>query len=212
MITWRFYTTFIILVIAGAALTARLFLLQVVDADLYSALSQGQHINTEEIVPRGSILLQDRASDSLFVAAVMEERFLVFVAPDSIAKEDTHTVATQLAPFLDREEVGLEIAITGGSGSYLVLAQNLSRKDAEKIDAAAIPNVYTRAYKTRIYPGNTLASHILGFLGFSGNDRVGQYGVEEYYEDDLLKVLGGNVLRVMDACQATIGASHPNDE
>ncbi|MCH8149340.1 MAG: dipeptidase [Planctomycetes bacterium] len=33
-----------------------------------------------------------------------------------------------------------------------------------------------------------------------------------YDEDDLLKVLGGNVLRMMDACQATIGASHPNDE
>ncbi len=33
-----------------------------------------------------------------------------------------------------------------------------------------------------------------------------------YDEDDLLKVLGGNVLRVMDACQVTIGASHPNDE
>ncbi|MCH7925729.1 MAG: membrane dipeptidase [Planctomycetes bacterium] len=33
-----------------------------------------------------------------------------------------------------------------------------------------------------------------------------------YDEDDLLKVLGGNVLRVMDACQATIGASQPHHE
>ena len=186
MITWRFYTTFIILVIAGAALTARLFLLQVVDADLYRALSQGQHINLEEVSPRGSILFQDRASNSLFEAAVMEERYLVFVAPDSIAKEDVHTVATQLASLLDREEAGLEIAIAGGSGSYLGLAQNLSRKDADQIDEAVIPNVYTRAYKKRVYPGNTLASHVLGFLGFSENNRVGQYGVEEYYEDDLL--------------------------
>ena len=33
-----------------------------------------------------------------------------------------------------------------------------------------------------------------------------------YDEGDLLKVLGGNVLRVMDACQATIGTSQPHHE
>ena len=185
MITWRFYTTFAILVIVGAALASRLFFLQVIEADLYSALSQGQHIGSEESAPRGSILLQDRASDSLFEAAITEERYLVFASPDNITDAEVGAIATHLAPLLNREEEGLMTAILGGSGSYLVLAQDLSRKEAEQIDEALIPNIYTRAYKTRAYPGNTLASHVLGFLGFREDGRVGQYGVEEYYEEEL---------------------------
>lgn len=35
---------------------------------------------------------------------------------------------------------------------------------------------------SRFYPEGTLASAVLGFLGFQDKNRVGQYGLEEYYE------------------------------
>ena len=38
----------------------------------------------------------------------------------------------------------------------------------------------------RYYPGESLASHILGFVGYKGDDLVGRYGVEEFY-DEILK-------------------------
>ncbi len=41
---------------------------------------------------------------------------------------------------------------------------------------------------TRTYPGNMFASHVLGFVGYRESLRVGQYGIEAYYDD----VLTGN--------------------
>lgn len=35
---------------------------------------------------------------------------------------------------------------------------------------------------SRFYPGGSLASSVVGFLGFQDKARVGQYGLEEYYE------------------------------
>ncbi len=75
MSLWRLYSIFGILIIAGAVIAARLFLLQVIEADFYSALSKGQNINFEEnIEPRGSIALQDLAKLHHFFAAVTEDK------------------------------------------------------------------------------------------------------------------------------------------
>lgn len=42
----------------------------------------------------------------------------------------------------------------------------------------------------RFYPEGSLSSSVLGFLGFKGKDRVGQYGVEAYYETWLSGAVG----------------------
>ena len=34
----------------------------------------------------------------------------------------------------------------------------------------------------RFYPEKSLASSVVGFLGFQNKERLGQYGLEEYYE------------------------------
>ena len=35
------------------------------------------------------------------------------------------------------------------------------------------------------YPENSIGAHILGFVGFQDDQRVGQYGLEGYWEDEL---------------------------
>lgn len=37
----------------------------------------------------------------------------------------------------------------------------------------------------RFYPHDTFAAHTLGFVGFRGRDRAGQYGVEGFHDEDL---------------------------
>lgn len=39
----------------------------------------------------------------------------------------------------------------------------------------------------RLYPDGDFAGHILGFVGFKGYERVGQYGVEGYYDNKLFE-------------------------
>ena len=50
----------------------------------------------------------------------------------------------------------------------------------------------------RTYPQGSLAAQVLGFVGYSGNDRVGQYGVESYYDDVLNSTLGDDIVLTID--------------
>ena len=52
----------------------------------------------------------------------------------------------------------------------------------------AATNQKTASEIKRVYPMGMLASHVLGFVGYSGYDRIGQYGVEGAY-DELLSGL-----------------------
>lgn len=36
--------------------------------------------------------------------------------------------------------------------------------------------------KWRTYPGQTIASHVIGFIGYKGDDLLGQYGIERSYD------------------------------
>ncbi|MEK7506522.1 MAG: penicillin-binding protein 2 [Patescibacteria group bacterium] len=49
---------------------------------------------------------------------------------------------------------------------------------------------------TRLYPLNTSAAQVLGFVGFSGAKRAGQYGVEAYYNETL--TAGGDLVLTLD--------------
>lgn len=62
-------------------------------------------------------------------------------------------------------------------------------KNGMRISAAVIKDGNPRGEypKTwRYYPGGSLASHLLGFVGYKGDDLVGRYGLEKFY-DDLLR-------------------------
>jgi len=50
-----------------------------------------------------------------------------------------------------------------------------------------LPGVSLNSESWRFYPGGTLASHALGFLAYKGDDKVGQYGLERFYNDILSK-------------------------
>lgn len=63
-----------------------------------------------------------------------------------------------------------EIFMKGGlSGQLTTLATNRP--------SSASFNLYSR-----FYPDESLASSVVGFLGFQDKNRIGQYGLEEYYE------------------------------
>ena len=77
---------------------------------------------------------------------------------------------------------------------YVVLAHGLDRKTADRVRAAAASNkveaVLLESEPVRVYPhegggpDSTLAAQLLGFVN---RDGIGQYGVEQYYQD----LLGG---------------------
>lgn len=50
----------------------------------------------------------------------------------------------------------------------------------------------------RFYPLGSLTAQVLGFVGYRGHDRVGQYGVESYYDDVLNSTSGADLVLTID--------------
>jgi len=51
--------------------------------------------------------------------------------------------------------------------------------------ALKLPGVGVYKEKWRYYPGGQLASHVLGFMGYKGDEFAGRYGLEKQYDEVL---------------------------
>jgi cell division protein FtsI (penicillin-binding protein 3)/stage V sporulation protein D (sporulation-specific penicillin-binding protein) len=78
--------------------------------------------------------------------------------------------------------------VTKKNDPYEEVANHLTREQANTIDALKLPGVSIYKDNWRSYPGGSLASHEIGFLAYNDkNDRVGQYGIERFYNNVLSK-------------------------
>lgn len=188
---WRIYILFGIVCLAAGGIVARLFLLQVVRADYYAALAYAQHLNIKEEAPiRGEIYFQDKlnAEDAIagvpyFKAVINEEMPFVYASPREI--EDAAETAGVLAPILQMGKEELEQKLSRKESAYAPLARQISDEKIQSVEGVELKGIYIAQERVRRYPANSLAAHVLGFLGFSGDERVGQYGIEGYYNDEL---------------------------
>ncbi|MFH1173078.1 MAG: penicillin-binding protein 2 [bacterium] len=55
-------------------------------------------------------------------------------------------------------------------------------KELQKLD---LPGIYFAKETFRYYPEVDLASHVLGFIGYKGDELTGRYGLEEYFNEEL---------------------------
>ena len=68
---------------------------------------------------------------------------------------------------------------------YEMIAKKISDQAAGKIRALKLSGVGVQSEKGRYYPHGRMASHVSGFLGIRGKERVGQYGLEGFYDGAL---------------------------
>ena len=182
----------IIIISLGCFVLIQAFRWQVLQRDKFLALASQQYENTAEELPqRGKILAKDGT-----ILAVDEPVWNVYASLSSeetereeffSKKEDfVSEVATILG--ITREEINSKLTT---DFRYTKLAEGISneKKTAlESIDVFNIPNLglYYEKDVKRSYPNNSLASHILGFIGKnSEGEYIGQYGIEGYYFSDI---------------------------
>jgi len=186
---FRLYLLALFLILVGLTLVFRLFSLQILRHDFYKELAVNQYQTHKILFPeRGEIFIKDRfygndPSSHLFPLAVNREWTMVYAVPKEI--EDKKEVVKLLAPLLAMEEEELRRKINKKNDPYEPLKHKLSPEIAEKIEKLDIKGIRLIPEDWRYYPANNLASHVLGFVGFSGTEKRGQYGIEGYYNKQL---------------------------
>jgi len=178
-----------------------MFYLQVIKGGYYSALARGQHARYVDLdIPRGEIFFQNKFNSPIgsgkteaSIAATNKDWFLLYAVPREI--EDSETVAFTLASFLidkgfPEDSIGedkIYNRIKDENDPYEPIINKLDENIAKSVEDLGISGIYTKKEKLRYYPAEDLAGHILGFLGYRGDERVGQYGVEGFYDDGYLR-------------------------
>lgn len=187
----RLYVLILILILLTCALIVHLFSLQILQHESYKNLADNQY-QTRQILPpkRGDIFLKDRfygkgPSSQLFQLAINRDWQMVYAVPKEISnKEET---AKLLAPMLEIDEKTLFEKINKRLDPYEPLKHKVASDIANQIKQLNIKGIEVISESWRYYPNNNLASHVLGFVGFSENEdeKVGQYGIEGYYNKEL---------------------------
>ena len=185
----RLYLVVFFIILIGFVLVFRLFSLQILQHDFYKVLAENQHQTYQILFPkRGEIFIKDRfygmnPSSQLFPLAVNKELLMVYAVPKKI--EDKEEVAKLLAPLLGMDGDILKQKISKKNDPYEPLKHKLSPEIVEKIKELNIKGIEFATENWRYFPANSLACHVIGFVGFSDDERVGQYGLEGYYNKEL---------------------------
>lgn len=189
----RFFLIAFVFFVFGVTVLTRLFFLQVRDAAGYSE-NNGRTLSlSDEVASRGDIYVQDKEGGRYLVAT--SRPFLrVYALPNILEKESTRKIiASALSGSLSLSEHVLLETLRKEDDSYQVLKERIPIEQKQELSelVASLPKgVGLEQYYDRFYPYGSFASHVLGFVGFSGDTRKGIYGIEQHY-DDVLSPSGG---------------------
>lgn len=179
----RMHGVLAIFLVLFAALTAQLFILQILKHDEYAALAARQHQIAEYIGPeRGAIFAKDREGRAIPLALNQTYKTLA-ISPLNI--QDPERVVEVLSRTFNIDEKSIREKMAKEDDPYEVLGRKLDAKAAERVAALGISGVFFEEDRRRIYPHNTLAAHLVGFVSKTEEEEVGQYGLERFYNQVL---------------------------
>jgi len=191
MQNWRINLIFAFFVLFSAVLIGRLIYIQILRADFYKALAQGffnHHLLMETMSERGEIFL--RNGEPL---AVNRSFSLVFASPPKVENiAETSEILSEVLN-LDKDFVLEQLQ---KESLYSPIKNRLNEEEIRALKDLNLAGIYLTEESGRYYPQETMASQLAGFLAASG---VGQYGLEEYYDEILKgKSRGADLILTLD--------------
>ncbi len=166
-------------------LFAKLFLLQIVHRNYYSEEADHQYATpASNIFERGTIFFE-RKDAELVSGATQSTGYKIAIKASEIS--DGEAVYQKLSTISTFDHDTFINEVNKKTDPYQEIVHRLSKEQADAITALKISGVYIYKEKWRFYPGNNLASHTIGFVGYNGDELAGRYGLERQYNDILTK-------------------------
>jgi len=176
--------------ILAFAVIARMFYLQVIKHNFYLALAEKRHNSVEQVAPnRGEIYTIDAFNgetiNKLNPIALNQKYYLLY-SQSMLIENATATLESiaKIIPLEEKEKLQMSARLAKDD-VYEPLKHYLTLDQKEKIEQLKLTGIGFEEETKRVYPQNDLFAHILGFVGFKNDTRIGQYGIEEYFEEYL---------------------------
>lgn len=164
----------------------KLYSLQVIHADDFAERADRQYQRPNNTVfDRGNIFFQAKGN-TIISAATLKSGFTVTINPKIIQQnKNAQEIYNKLSELVQLDLGDFMMRAGKQNDSYEEVKKKVDESVGIKISALKLPGVALYKEKWRYYPGDELAAHTLGFLGYKGDDYAGRYGLERYYEEVL---------------------------
>lgn len=204
--TKRIRVLSLIFIFVACVFIFKLYTIQVVKHENYLNLGDRQYIKkNSNINDRGDIYFTKKDGTHI-IAATMKESYTLYINPKSFYKnivnqseeEALNSLKNTISNSLNLEDdkkIILDNKILKikekRNDVYFELIKGLDEKNQIIIKDLKLSYLGLGKEKNRYYPGNELASNVIGIIGFKENVIAGRYGLEKQYENTLMR--GGKV-------------------
>lgn len=155
----------------------RLIQLQAIDASAYAATASEERLRSVTVpATRGTITDANGVALATSVDAYN-------ITADQTQVTDPYAEAKALDPLLREDVMTLQDRLSGTS-RFSYISQEVSPRTYHRVMALRLPGIYAESTSKRVYPQGTLASNVVGFVGFDGHGLGG-------YESSLDDALAG---------------------
>jgi stage V sporulation protein D (sporulation-specific penicillin-binding protein) len=162
----------------------RLFVLSYVRHSAYARTAEAQTDNINNILARGNIYFSDK--DGAATLAATNRKFpAAHIVASKVDQSRADTLIASLAEITGAAPETLAKVIGSHAVYARVVAKRLTADQVARIKALNAPGIGISYEMDRFYPYEGLASDVLGFLGYNGTSRSGQYGIESFYDTEL---------------------------
>jgi len=177
----------IVVVFFAVVLIGKLYFIQIVSGSTYKDKAEHQYVAGANFFDRGSIYFSAK-DGSKVPAATLKTGFTLSMNPEILSKNvDLNAVYQKLNEVVPLERPAFDAKVAKITDPYEELQTKLSAEAADKVQALGIKGLAVYTEKWRIYPGDSMAAHTVGFIGYKGDELAGRYGLERFYESVLAR-------------------------
>lgn len=181
----------------------RLFYVQVIQYGHYKNAALSDQLKQYEIpAQRGVIKAHD--GDREVPIVLNQQLYTLFADPVYIKQPDI--IGTKVAKIIGGNGGDYAMLMRTKGTRYAVLGKKLTAQQQKQIAALKEPGLGTQVQDYRIYPQNTLAAQLLGFVNESGQ---GNYGIEQALNKQLAGK-SGELKAITDVNGVPLAASKDN--
>jgi cell division protein FtsI/penicillin-binding protein 2 len=175
-----------IMCVFGVILVIKLFYVQILKHNFYLDKANAQQSRKFNIAAkRGEIFVQD-GNNELYPIALNQQVFLLAADPKYINNRgETFDKLSKYIPEDKKDDI--QNKLEDKDNRYVVINKKLGSNDANGIKAMKLPGIIISEQQGRNYPEGELFAHITGYVN---GDEVGQYGVEQFKNQDLSGIEG----------------------
>lgn len=170
-------------------LVGKLYQVQVVNGDSFRSKADRQYVASPNFFDRGTIYFTTKDGDKVSAAAVKKGSLLAIDPTALHSASSTDAIYERVNAIVPIDKSVWDEKLSHQS-RYEELAHELDSSIGSQITALKIPGVSAYKQDWRVYPGQSMAAHALGIVGYGGdnnNELAGRYGLERYYEPTLVR-------------------------